>query len=127
MPACGERFADPCQGLGYERGRGKRAGAIEIGFDRHHHPARAQHRRLRPQHRRRITHIHQNKPPDDRVKRPVSRAVMDVAYQEPNVGQTTLRCPSNRPRDGIARLIDPHDLASRAHPLGGDEGHIPSA
>lgn len=50
---------------------------------------------------------------------------MDITRNEPDVGQAALACPRGRLGDGIRRLVDPDDLASRADQPGGDERHIP--
>jgi hypothetical protein len=63
---------------------------VKIELYRRNHAAGAQQAGLRPQHPCGIGHVHQNQPPDDRVERPVRRSVMDIADNEPNVGQATL-------------------------------------
>jgi hypothetical protein len=49
---------------------------------------------------------------------------VDVTDHEPDVGQAALGRSRGRLPDGIRRLIDPDDLATRADQLGGDERHI---
>jgi hypothetical protein len=74
-----------------------------------------------------VGQVHQNQPPDHRVKLARRDDVTELALNERNVGQP--HGPSQRPRErqGLGIPVDANDLARRADVVGGEEGDVARA